>query len=156
MALKKKSEQDRLTFTKSDFTKSDFTTLAVSGASAANTLVATAGQTRVMLTWTGASDTFNLSAYRVNYSTTEVPATYADGTILYQGTAVTTEQTGLSASVPYYYSLFTVDNTQDWSLLTTTTSAVATPFANSIYGTNVFPYKTGAQIRSIFIDEGLI
>ena len=142
--------------TKNMFTASDFTVMAVSGASATNVFSGVAGQTRVALSWTLPTDVTNLSGVRVNYDTTAVPADQTAGTLLYFGTGTSTEQTGLSANVPYYYGLFTQDKTGDWSVLTANTSASLTPFANNTYQADLHPYLTNDQVRALFIDEGII
>lgn len=131
---------------------------APSGISA---FTATPGQTRVKLTWTTPLDS-DLSATRVQYALGIVaPSAYTEGTTLYSATAdsgviVSTQHTGLTGGQPMAYSVWAVDDVNKWSSISAATTATATPFATSIYGTNAFPYLTDAQIRAIFVNEGII
>ena len=117
------------------------------------------GQTRIGLTWTNPSDT-DLSATQVQYAIgTVAPSAHTEGTTLYAaytapGAVASTVHTGLTADQAMAYSVWTVDTVNEWS--TAVVSASATPFAVNIYGTNAFPYFTDAQIRSVFVDEGII
>ena len=117
---------------------------------------ATAGQSRVMLTWTNPTDT-DLSAVNVRYSATlPAPATNVAGTSVYFGTNQVTEHAGLTAGTPAYYSIFSKDNVGKWSSISATTTAMAIPFANNTYGTHGLNYLTNAQIRARLFDEGII
>jgi len=114
------------------------------------------GQTRLGLSWVNPVMA-DLSAIAVRYSEAlPAPATYSSGIHVYRGIEQGTVHTGLTAGQELYYSIFAADNVGNWSSLTTTTSAVGTPFANNTYGTQAFPYKTNAQIASIFVVEGII
>jgi hypothetical protein len=142
-----------------DFITTQYTTTALGDAGAPSgvtAFTATAGQTRVALSWTNPADS-DLSAVQVQYAVgTVCPATYLAGDTLYLGVGTSTEQTGLTGGTAMAYSIFTQDNVGNWSSLTATTSATATPIANNSYGTNAFPYLTNDQIRARLFDEGII
>lgn len=124
---------------------------APSGVSA---FTATPGQTRISLTWTNPRD-LDLSAVRIVYAVGNTPpATYADGTILYEGLGTSTEQTGLTGDQIMAYSAWCLDNVGEWS--TESDTACATPYTDNIYGWTGDNYLTNAQVRARLFEEGVI
>ena len=102
------------------------------------------------LTWTNPTD-IDLSAIRINYSTTEVPATIEDGTFLYADSGTSTSLSALSANEYYYFRAWSIDTESN----TSTVSGFGVPFFNPWYP-GTLPGETPTQTRNRYCEEAII
>jgi cysteine-rich repeat protein len=87
--------------------------------------VATPGDQQVSLSWTNPTDV-DFQAVKIVRKTTGFPTGQTDGTLVYEGTATSKLDLGLSNGTLYYYKAFTFDAVPNFS---SGTEASATPVA---------------------------
>ncbi len=99
--------------------------------------IATGGNARVALTWSGFADAgAGLAGYRVVGGTAAAPPATCAGALLYGGTAVAFSHTGLTNGTTYQYRICALDAAGNLST-GVVTSAMAKPEANAPVGTIV-------------------
>ncbi|MCX6779184.1 MAG: hypothetical protein NTU97_03055, partial [Candidatus Magasanikbacteria bacterium] len=77
-------------------------------------LAAVAGDKKINLSWQNPADS-DFNGVMIRRSTTNFPATPADGIFVYQGSNITKEDTGLTNGVLYYYSVFSYDTSNNFA-----------------------------------------
>ena len=84
-------------------------------------LNATPGDQRVTLSWINPTDA-DFSGIIIRRSTGSVPQTPTSGVLVYQGSAQTATDTGLSNGFQYFYAVFAIDDSSNASSATTISS----------------------------------
>ena len=81
------------------------------------TLTATAGNSKIYLSWSGFSDAVSgIAGYTVVYATGGEPSSCSAGTQIYTGPATSYTQGNLTNGTPYYYRICAVNNAGNISL----------------------------------------
>jgi len=91
---------------------------------------AVAGNSQISLTWTNPSDN-DFKGVRILRRTDYYPISPTDGRIVYQGSATSFTDKGLTNGTTYFYTIFSYDKVKNYSVVDLSVQARATPYSGT-------------------------